>query len=297
MAEALLNQLVEDAVSRCGEIADEAGEAASVVDQLGRHLEALKQRLTQEAAGTHRQFQELATRLEQLEGELESRREQAQAGLDALTESAEQARGAASEVLEKVRDGLDGLQSVREQLQATLDGRAQSTQEELNALGERIERTQSALQERLQAASAAIAGLREAVTGAGEELAGSKERMAAAMDSLQSDAKQEVEAYGAAVQEATSSMLQGLQDTANRMLRSHNQAVVALRKKFAEEAVERFEDAVEPLKATLVSLAELCAGEETALLDRSKEIMARAQQATALMEQVAPVLEHAAQLG
>ncbi len=72
--------------------------------------------------------------------------------------------------------------------------------------------------------------------------------------------------------------------------------MVALRKKFAEEAKERLAQAAAPLRSAIEALGELAANRETALKEKSQEVLDQVRQAVRIMDDIKPALESARRL-
>jgi chromosome segregation ATPase len=297
MTEPLLNQLIEDAAGRCEEVADEAADVSAAAEALARHLGALQERVSSEASEAHRQFQELGERIEEAEAQLEEGGAAAAAALGEVAQKADEAEEQAGALRERLKAALGDLDALTARLHGVLEGRTEATGGEVQALGDQIAQAQTRVQEALGAASEAIGSLKQAVAEAQQDLDQAGQRVVEALAQIEEGARAKTAAYTDAVSSASEAMEDALVGVTNRMLQSHNQAVVALRKKFAEEAAERVESSLEPLRSALGLLAELCGGEEEALFEASQHIVDAALEAGTLMEAVGPVLAAAAALG
>jgi uncharacterized protein YukE len=221
----------------------------------------------------------------------------AAAALGDVTQGADEAEEQAGALRERLKGALDELEALTTRLQDVLEGRAQATSAEVESLGEQITQAQTRVQEGLSAASEAVGTLKQAVADAQQEMDEAGQRVMESLGQMEETAREKAAAYEEAVSSASEAMEDALVGVTNRMLQSHNAAVVALRKKFAEEAAERVDASLEPLRSALALLAELCGGEEEALFEASQRIVDTALEAGTLVEAIVPVLAAAAEVG
>ena len=96
-----------------------------------------------------------------------------------------------------------------------------------------------------------------------------------ALDSLEEAAGQQVQSFVAGMGETLTAHTRALFDLEHRLKDAHNDAVVALRKTFAEEVVSRLPAAAASLKESLEGLATFCGEEDVALVEECTRLLER----------------------
>jgi chromosome segregation ATPase len=268
MADApVLNQLLELAANRAAVLAEQAQAAAGIVSELVEKADSLAETLTEEAEDVHRAFQELHARLEAADDELEHRAQGARAGLEALPARTSSVRGRVEELLAAVKDQLAELHAREAELSATLDGRSEAAQADFGQLAEQTRTLQAAADAHLGEAAQELEALHSAVAQAREDVQNGKDELLDAMDALENVAREQVQRFVEGMGTTLTAHTTALFDLEHRLKDAHNDAVVALRKKFAEEVVSRLPAAAASLKESLEGLGAFCGEEELALID------------------------------
>jgi DNA repair exonuclease SbcCD ATPase subunit len=281
---AQLNQLLQEAAHRAGALAEQAQEAIGVVDELAVRADALAETLADESADAHREFAELLAKLEAADDDLDERAQRARDSLQSLPARTESARGRIEALLSSVRDQLADLKSKEDDLSAQLDRRSEATQVNLAQLAEQARTIQAAADAQLEPASGEVERLQAVVVEVRGEIRKGTDGLLLAMDALQESAGEQVQRFVEGMGHTLTAHTTALFDLEHRLKDAHNDAVVALRKNFAEEVVSRLPAAAASLKESLESLATFCGEEEgtlveecTRLLDRFELAMQSAQ--------------------
>jgi chromosome segregation ATPase len=268
MADApVLNQLVEEATNRAFALADEAQEASGIVDELLERAGSLGETLTEEAEEMHHGFQELHARLEAADDELEDRVMRARASLEALPARTASVQGRVDELLATVKGQLAELEAREDELSATLDRLSEAARADLEQLAEQTRKLQAAAEVHLEEATRELEILHAGVAQAREDIQTGKGELLEAMDALENTAREQVQRFVEGMGTTLTAHTTALFELEHRLKDAHNDAVVALRKKFAEEVVSRLPAAAASLKESLETLGAFCGEEELTLID------------------------------
>ena len=292
----LMNELLKEAADRATELTKELGEAGAAIEELTEGVQSLSQKVTEEGEDAHRAAEEMASRLTEAEQQLETSTAEAEGALDALAEKARAAQAQVTELLEQVRRSVDELENQKEAAETALETHAEQSTSDFRQLADTVAQVQGDAGERLQSAAAAVADFRAAVDAARAEFDQGKQRFVEAAEDLESVAVARTHEYADAVGAALMTAGQGLLDMGNAVLTAHNEAVVALRRKYAEEAREKLAAALEPLKETIAEVIRLCGDQETELEKRCEGILETVPQAMQLVDRIKPVLAQADRL-
>ena len=274
MAEtAPLNQLLEEAANRAAALAEQADEAAGRVDELLDKAESLGETLTDESADAHRGFQDLQARLDAAADALEERAQRARTSLDALPARTTSAQGRVAALLAAVKGQLAALKAKEDEFSATLDGRSEAAEADLHRLAEQGRQLQAAAEVQMDEATRELETLHAAVAQAREDIRKGRGELLAAMDALEDSAREQVQRFVEGMGTALTAHTKALFDLEHQLKDAHNDAVVALRKKFAEEVVSRLPAAAGSLKESLESLAGFCGEGDQALADECSQVL------------------------
>ena len=269
----VLNQLLEEASNRAAALAQQAQEAAGIVDELALRAGSLAETLTGEADDVHRGFQELQAKLEAADDELEDRAQRARASLQALPARTSAVQGRVEALLTAVRAELAALKEKEDELSATLDRQSDTAQADLAQLAEQARALQAAAEAQLAEAAQELQSFHSTVAQVREDVQKSKGELLDAMDALESVAREQVQRFVDGMGAALTAHTDALFDLEHRLKDAHNDAVVALRKKFAEEVVSRLPAAAASLQESMESLGAFCGEEERALTDECARIV------------------------
>jgi hypothetical protein len=275
MDTAQLNQLLEEAANRAAALAEQAQEAVGVVDELAGKADALAEALIDEAADAHRGFAELQAKLEAADDILQDRAQRARGSLQALQARTEPARRRIEALLASVRDRLADLREKEDELSSQLDRRSETTQLELAQLAEQARKVQAAAEAQREEASGEVERLQAVAVEVREEIRKDTVELLHAMDSLQESVGEQVQHFVEGMGHTLTAHTTALFDLEHRLKDAHNGAVVALRKKFAEEVVSRLPAAAASLKESLESLSTFCGEEEGALVEECTRLLDR----------------------
>ena len=297
--DSIINERLEEAVTRCGELNDEMGETSAAVEAVIEGADELSQKIDSEGGDAHRALAELAARLEQVEDRLEGAGESARGRLESLAAASEESRGAVERLLATVHAELDELRAretaLGEGLGEHLDGAGSAA----TGMGEAI----GALQERLAAlvaqAADEVEAFGDAVLSARQEWDTRRRALMDALDALDEAAGEETAAATQAVEALLQSQREALvDDLANEgLLGSHNRALAAAGEAVEERLPETLADAMEPLRESMASLTELCGESRTDLDERRAQMMEKVEQALAFMERLVPAYVRTGRLG
>jgi ABC-type transporter Mla subunit MlaD len=293
---ALMNELLEEAVAQCTALSQQTNEAAEAIGSLIDRADHLGERLTSEADQAHRLCQDLAAHLTEAEHGLEGAGRNAGSHLAELGTRAGEVRDRVGQLLGVVHKDLDDLEAHRAHLLGDLDPQVDAAGSEFEQLAHRIADLEAATNQHLQAAGQAIHGFHDAVAAARGEIDQRKEHFHHALQDLETAVAEQIHTLTDGIHALLTDQATHLIEMANRMLTEHNQTVVALRKKFAEEAKEHIAAAAAPLSSAIETLGELAANRETSLKEKSQEVLDRVRQAVQIMEEIKPALESAARL-
>jgi ABC-type transporter Mla subunit MlaD len=291
MAEPLLNELIEEATSLCGELSDLSDEGASTIEDLTERVGALSETLSEGGQEVVRRCRDLASQLDTFESDLGAAGGEAKTALDTVVTTSQGVGTRLDEVVEKIRQALADLEAFRTELAGKLADQVEAAQDDYTALTDKVTELRDALTDHATEATDLLDQFGETVAGVRRDLRETMQRVLDAMGELQAVAGDQTQDVGDSLDLLLNAQSTALVDLANRMLTAHNAAVVALRKKLTEEAFTRLAEGVEPLTTAIEALGQLCGDEETALAERSSEILEKVQEALAIMGRINPILE------
>ncbi|HXB56631.1 MAG TPA: hypothetical protein VN461_17820 [Vicinamibacteria bacterium] len=293
---ALMNELLEEAVAQCTVLSQGTAEAAEAIGSLIDRADHLGERLTSGADQAHRLCQDLTAHLAEAEHGLEGAGRNAGSHLAELGTRAGEVRERVGHLLGAVHKDLDDLETHREHLLAELDPQVDAAGSEFEQLAHRIGDVEAATDQHLQAAGQAIHGFHDAVAAARGEVDQRKEHFHHAVQDLETTVAEQIHTLTDAIHALLNDQATHLIDMANRMLTEHNQAMAAAKKKFAEEAKERILSAAAPLRSAIEALGELAANRETALKEKSREVLDKVHEVVRILDEIKPALESANRL-
>lgn len=274
MADApVLNQLLEEAANRAAALAEQAQEAAGIVDDLLERAGSLDETLSDEAEEVHRGFQELQARFEAADHALQDHAQRARASLEALPARTSSVQGRVDALLAIVKGQLAELEAREDELSATLDRRSEAAQADLGQLSEQARTLQAATEARLDEATQELATLHSALAQARQEVQNGKADLLQALEALEDSAREQVERFVEGMGTTLTAHTGALFELEHRLKDAHNDAVVALRKKFAEEVVSRLPAAAASLKESLESLGAFCGEEERTVVEECTRVL------------------------
>ena len=290
------NELMNEAIAECDDLAAAAEDASEALENLRERADALAETLGREGGEAHEQLQDLAARLEAAEDDLEKRGGEIGTALEGLATRSEEVQERTVQARDAVGEALGELAQRRDAVATGLQGELTQTQEALQSLGRQIETASDALDDRLRALTTREAQFGEAVDEAVREVEEKTAAWTGGLEDLERTgndrAKTYVEGMAALIHSQTSLLI----DFCNRMITEHNEAVVALRQQFAQRAAERVAEAAGPLRVALEALAELCEQQDDAVAERAKIAIDQVGEVGDLAQKVEPLFPAAEKL-
>jgi chromosome segregation ATPase len=272
---AVINQLLQEAITRSVALAEQAQQTSGVVEELFHRAGSLAEALGEGGHAAHQRFQDLRAGLEAADDELEDRAMRARGGLEALPAKAAFVQGRVGDLLATIKHELSELKAKEDDLSVTLERQSEEAQADLEQLAGQTRKLQEVTEARLQEATEELESLHAAIAQAREDIHKAKGELLEAMDTLENAAREQVQRFVEGLGTTLTAHTTALFDLEHRLKDAHNEAVVALRKKFAEEVVSRLSAAAAPLKESLDRLSALCAEEESALIEECARLVER----------------------
>jgi hypothetical protein len=251
-----LNDLLEEGVTRCGELTDAADAALQAIDDAAEKARAAADRVDEEGREAVANLQALIVRLQGVEEGLTVARGDAQQALAVLAGRAETLGPAGEAGLNRIRPADGRLDEQRRRLQADLDERAASAQVAQGALSDQVQAADEQTARRLATATEAVARLRDGIVAARGALADRVGAWRTAIDELDQTAASQADAWVESLRALLQRQSEHLVDTANAMVDRHNDAMEQIQREFAEQAPEDLDTALAPLQATLARVSQ-----------------------------------------
>jgi chromosome segregation ATPase len=291
MSEAILNQLLEDAVTRCAEFSEQSLELRAAVDELGGRAQELEGNVSSRTEDVLKHLQSLAERLDAAQDALSTAGDQAKAGLDALASRAGEVKGDAETLLSRIHAGIEELSARRQALAEALESEVEGAGEEVEKFAEQAEAVESALDAALDQAQATIERFGDAIEAAREEWVARRESVETALADLEERAQAEVREYVETVDEVLQSQGSVLSAIVNEGLVGPHQSAIEALDAVVKGAADGMKSDAEPLVQALRALAEVCADQQEALGGQADEILKQVEQTVGVLERVTPVVQ------
>ncbi|MET0556613.1 MAG: hypothetical protein ABW221_26480 [Vicinamibacteria bacterium] len=260
---ALMNELLEEGVTRSQELTDAADEALHGIDQVAESATELTRRLEDESRDAGQRMRDLAARLAEATGTLETARTRAEHGLEGVTTAAGALKAAAADLLARVRESLDLVETKAEEVDTALDadwtGAKQGFQETARSTVDAGEQVGLELEQIGQALTA----LQAAVTTAHDEFDGKREAWSQALDALVSNADAQADGWTNALDALLERHGGAVVQLTNGMIDLHNEAMEEARRRFVDQAPADLAAALQPVEDGLARL-----GQEAAQLSQ-----------------------------
>jgi chromosome segregation ATPase len=293
----LLNQLLQEATDRCFELKDHATAAAEAVDGLRQKAVSARETLTEEGEEAQRALEEVVRVVEAAQGRLETASGNAQTNFEALAARAAEARDGVGQLLAQVKTSVTELEAREDDVSARLETAQSGVEQDYQALSQRVHELQAVADARLTEAASSITRFREAVDVARQEFGDAQTRFLQSVDQLEAAAWEETQACVTGVQTTLREAAESLVGMGNQILDAHNQAVVALRKKVAEEAVQKVVESLDPVSQAMAALGEDARTQDQAVADACGRIGVKAEAVVqALRSALMPVLSQSGRL-
>ncbi|HXY41096.1 MAG TPA: hypothetical protein VEQ10_15595 [Vicinamibacteria bacterium] len=290
---ALMNELLEEAVGQCTAVSQQVADAAEALNALIDRADRLRDMLASESDQARHLCQDLTARLGEAEHALEGSGKNASSHLEQLETRAGEVQHRVQQLLAAVHKDVSDLESHRDHVVSVVDPQAETAATDLQELGHHLSEVQAAADHHLQEAGQAIQAFSEAVAEAQHEIQERRSDFQTALVEIEEAVAEQVESLSTAVHEALVEQATHLIEGANKMINEHNEAVQAVRHRYAEELKQHIASCAEPLREAVDALGQLCASQEAALKEKSHEVLDRVKQAVGITEEIKPALESA----
>jgi chromosome segregation ATPase len=284
MAEAVINQLFEEGITRSRELSDAADEAMRAIDGMAEEAEELAERVDTEAAEARQHIRDLVGRLERSEGELEASGNQVEDALMNLSGASDDLAKGAVSLLERVRKSLAELDTSRDQVEENLTTRMSAAHDGAAELAARTQAAQTAAEEDVQQVAQAVADFRTAIDTLRAEFAQKLQTWGSAADDLEAEAYTHADTWTTGLSDLLERQSTALVEAANSMVDEHNDAMDGMRARFVEQAPQDLAEALAPLETELGALGQ-------AAEDREQGLTAEAGQRAQWAEAAVPMVE------
>lgn len=292
-----INELFEEGITRCGELADAVDAAMNVIDETADQARELADRVGQEGTEARQHLRDLAARLEKAHDTIEDARRDAEGTLEGLAGKAVDLKTGVHELLERVRKGAAQLEEQRSRLDDSLDVQVATVQGDFGELARKTQELEAEANRRLEQAGEAITAFRSSIDAARAELAQKREGWGTALDRLEASAQEQASDWVGGLQALLGRQANAMVNAANVMVARHNDTMDVIKEEFARQAPQELASALEPLQASLRSLAEEAAAREQALSGRAQELQAAMSGQVPVLADLRAVLETTGELG
>jgi DNA repair exonuclease SbcCD ATPase subunit len=291
-----INQLLEEGIARSGELTDAADEAMNAIDSLVKGAEGLTARVQEDAHEVGQHLRDLVSRLDHAENELEGARGEAEGALDGLASKAVEVKAAVTDLLERVKKNMADLDAQHDRVDEALTGQMSSAQTDFADLAQKTHDLEEQTDHHLSEAAAALSAFRSAIDAARTELAHKREDWSAAMESLETHAHEQANAWVTGLQGLLTRQATAMVEAANSMVTHHNESMTDLKHRFVEQAPQELTSALAPLRTALESLGEDAGTRQQALSAHAQELGQAATQAESALHGIQADLASAAAL-
>ena len=291
MNTALMNQLLEEAVTRSRELSDAADEALRAIDGMATEAEELAQRVDTETAGARQHLRELVSRLERSEAALEAAGQQAEGAQDGLSgKSAELATEAAG-LRDRVTKSLAELDARHDHIEADLTARMTTAHDDARELAESAHAAQTSVEEDLEQVDQALFDFRAAIDTARSEFEEKQRAWRTAANALETESYTHAGAWTGGLSDLLQRQSTVLVDAANSMIVEHNAAMDVVRSRFVEQAPKDLDEALAPLEVELGELGRSAASRAQALAADGARLAQWAETAVPVVEGLRAALD------
>lgn len=280
----LLEQLFEQATTKCNELGEDIDQASSAVDAILQNSQKLGERLENGAREVGSALKALTGRIEQAESELEDKAGEAEDALEDATGKAGDAREALQALSERADPGSTAVDEAAEQASEGLTSGMEAATQGFNDLGRKVSEFSQSTAQRVERMQANLDAFGKEVDDARDDLEQKKEAWLKALDGLTEtvtrESRETVEALGAILKEQAGGML----EAGNGVVMDHNEAMDAMKTAFATQAVDALDAALSPVSEALQAIGVLAG-------TRSAELSERVRTAASRIEAIAPGID------
>jgi ABC-type transporter Mla subunit MlaD len=277
----VLEELFEQAATKCNEFADEVGEASGSIAGMLSHARQLDQALDSGVKEVRGALTALTERLEKAAREIGDAGEAAEEALNDAAGKAGDAKEELQQLSERADGGSTAVDEAGSKVSGDLGTKFQEAQQAFNRYGAEVSEFSQSTAQHVDATRGALQEFAEEIDDARDDLEAKKEGWLKALDSytdaVVKEGKEAVEALAASLKAQADGMLQAGNDT----VMEHNEAMEAVKTGFAEQAVEALGDALSPVADALQAVTEQAGRRRT-------ELTAKAQAAVAKIEALVP---------
>jgi len=292
-----LNELLQEGITRSGQLTDTADEAMDAIDAMVKNAEGLTQRVREEGTEACQHLREVVTRLEQASGELEGVRGKAEGALDGLAGKAADLKAEVGDLLERARRNLTDLDAQKDRLGASVDLQMVEAQSAFTELAHKTQELEAEAARHLDQAGAAIAAFRSGIEAARAEIAEKRHAWATALEGLEAHAREQSDGWTAALQGLLARQTAAMVATANATVARHNQGMRHVKQRFVEQAPQELASALEPVRIAVSTLKESAATRQQGLSSRARELGEAAADALSVIPAIRGNLTSTARLG
>lgn len=294
-----LNDLLQEAIQRCGDLQEGSAEAAGAIEGLVEQAEGLADVIESAGGQTSRLLVELTAKLEEAQDTIKEAGQEAEGSLEALVARSTELEGRAGELLEAVRTGMDELEAAEKELDKRLEQEMDAVDADTQQLMLRMSDQRQALGKNLDAASQAMRAYTEAVDTAQREWDQKVRLFLDAMDEMEAAVREQLGDYCTEIEDLLDKERADVlvQRLANELLiHKHNEAVDLIEARFEVAPRDEAPAAMEALLEALQQLERLCGEHEQALGETAGAMRSAVAEAIGIVDAMTPVLDGATQI-
>jgi ABC-type transporter Mla subunit MlaD len=293
---ALLNELLEEAVTRSTAFADQAAEMQHAAHDTGEKVRALSERVREESAESHGLFADAVAKLKEAESHLGDAEHKAEDEMSALRTKLDEVESKLTALVSAAKTGATELREAKTTISSDLDGR----QHEIDGLFDSGQQKAHAIEanvgERLTAMHDALAALQHSVTESQQHLGTAVIGFSENLNQLAQKAQTQTHACVEVVSQATARAAETLTAAGDQIVQTHNDLMELIRKKLDEEIPQQAEATLSKVHDAAQELENLCKTSDELLPGLVEEILKRVGDMVELTERLEPTLAEAARL-
>jgi hypothetical protein len=271
---AVLNDLLEEAARRTGELAARAEAGAAGASDLAEQARALGLRSVDEAKDARAGYAEAVAAVQHAANEAREAVDAAGTALLAVPKQAQTAGAAVAELLTGLHDELVQLGALRARLLEGVATSAQQAEVEFHDLARQVSDFTHRLDTRLMETAGHVEYLQGAVDAAGRKLEEARERSTGALAALVKEAAATTSDVGHVIEQVTAVVSTKMVMLANTAVARNNELTARVREAWTDETKDHpdpaetwMETALQPLREAVVGLAGFGPAAEPVLVD------------------------------
>lgn len=292
----LLNDLLTEAIAGCQELTENAGEAEEQVEAVITQSGELASKLGAEGDEVHQDIQGLMARLDAVEGERDRSDAQVTAQTDAVAQQTDAMEARVATMLTHFKDRSDEFQARQVQWATQLEGRLESSAAEMRELATDMESLQEEAARQLEEMGTALDAFNAAIDTTQQGVTDAKVELIEALVGAETFAAEVAEAHAKEIATLLNQQTDHLINFANKMLSEHNETVLAVRRKYADEATQSVTDLAEAIESAFDGLKAPVPGYETTVKTQEAAITQRVDDALDRIGRIKTVLAKASSL-